>query len=131
MHFSFSYASETVRAVLQKENLILKALVYQECLRNYIFDDIRMASEVQWKESYYCNEVNIIGEKNSKIFFICTDMIPPEVGELEKLASMVKNIYEYGQGVLICAEFIRNEDDRRRTDGLEENVDRGVFIRLA
>lgn len=124
IHISFSYASEAVRAVLRKEKLILEVLVYQECLRNHVFDDIRMASEFQWKEDYVCNEMDIIGVKNSKIFFIYTAMTPLEVNRIEDLETMVQRVSEDGQGVLVCGEFIQDEDDKRRINEMKEECGR-------
>ena len=44
-YISFRYASEAVRDTLQKPEVILKMMLYQECIRNDIFDDIRVVSE--------------------------------------------------------------------------------------
>lgn len=102
-HLSFRYASRAVKEVLKKEGSILEAVVYFECLRSNVFDDIRINSEFNWGDSAVCNEVDVIGVKNGKTYFISIKMTPPKKSHLEEIQSLCERFSIDGQPVLISS----------------------------
>ncbi len=102
--FRFFYASKAVRDVLENEGSILEAVVYFECLRNQIFDDIRINSEFDWKlGSNVHNEIDVIATKNSKTYFISVKMQPPEKQFLEEIGYLCSRFSIEGQPILVAS----------------------------
>ena len=90
-HISFRYATEAVREVLNEEKLIEKAMIYQECIRNGIFDDIRILPEISAEESgeSFWQQADLIGVRKNKLFLICLEKDP--LGQAAEESAFCKN----------------------------------------
>lgn len=111
-HISFRYATESVRETLRNAETILKAVVYQECIRNDAFDDVRMISRPeQGKNQKHIpgNYVDLIGVKKSVPYFISLTYHCPDRKMIEELDLLSKKISADGQVILIYFDFMNGE----------------------
>ena len=117
-HITFKYASEAVRACLQREGNILEAMIYFTCLEMGIFDDLNINSEFSWNRSVpgrddghiVNNEIDIIGTKNMKTYFISAKMTVPETAHLTEIKYFADHFGIDGQAVLVTSNS-RTADD--------------------
>lgn len=109
---SFKYASDAVKECLQKEENILKAMIYFKCLGMGIFDDLNINSEFTWcvdaddifGKDEIKHKIDIIGTKDMKTYFISVGM---QENEKEKIAKM-KYYADYlgmdGQAIYVSSD---------------------------
>jgi len=104
LEVSFNFASRGVRDVLKKSGNILKAVIYFDCFRKNIFDDLRMNSEFDWGVNRdICDEIDLIGVRNNKTYFISVNMRALEKSFLEEIEYLCSRFSIDGQAVLIAA----------------------------
>lgn len=108
--FSFVFASDAVREVMKTEGSCLEVMIYFECLRNKIFDDVRLNSKVYWGDSKINNEIDVIGIKNNKSYFISVKMAAPEIRFLQEIAQITEQFSMVGQPILISSHYTTRED---------------------
>ena len=109
--FSFKYASDAVKTCLHREGNILEAMIYFTCLEMGIFDDLNINSEFSWgtkeeaavDESTVNNEIDIIGNKNLKTYFISAKMTVPEASHLMEIKYFADHFGIDGQAVLVTS----------------------------
>lgn len=105
-NLSFVFASEAVRTVMKSDGTILEAMIYYECLRKGIFDDIRINSIIKWGRSLVKNEIDVIGVKNNRSYFISVKMPAPEREFLEEIYPIAQKFSLIGQPVLISSHAL-------------------------
>ena len=106
----FKYATEAVKACLQREGNILEAMIYFTCLGMGTFDDLNINSEFSWEplqdnalEEVVNNEIDIIGTKNLKTYFISAKMCRPETAHLMEIKYFSEHFGIDGQAVLVTS----------------------------
>lgn len=107
---SFVFASDAVREVLKNEGGCLEFMVYYECLKNRVFDDIRIKSRVYWGDSRINNEIDVIGIKNNKSYFIFVKTGVPETAFLQEISQITKRFSIAGQPILISSNYSMKND---------------------
>lgn len=131
-YITFRYASDAVRACLLREGNILEAMIYFTCLEMGIFDDLNINSEFSWNRgkpggadaSVINNEIDIIGTKNMKTYFISAKMTVPETGDLTEIKYFADHFGIDGQAVLVTSncrtadEAVQGADGRARRSSL-------------
>lgn len=110
-HLSFRYSSRAVKEILRKEGSILEALIYWECKQNQLFDDIRVNVEFEWAGNRTKNEIDIIGTKNSKTYFISAKMKAPEKEHIYEIESLCNRFSIYGKPILVTSYFATGENE--------------------
>lgn len=108
--FSFIFASDAVREVMKTEGSCLEVMIYYECLKNKIFDDVRLNSRVYWGNSKINNEIDVIGIKNNKSYFISVKMAAPETEFLQEISQITSQFSMTGQPILISSHYSTKED---------------------
>ena len=124
----FKYASEAVKACLQREGNILEAMIYFTCLEMGIFDDLNINSEFSWnramsgKDDGYIvnNEIDIIGTKNMKTYFISAKMAVPETAHLTEIKYFADHFGIDGQAVLVTSNSRTADEAVQGADGRAE-----------
>lgn len=134
VQISFKYASDAVKACLQREENILEAMIYFTCLGMGIFDDLNINSEFSWNtdesdmpnECTVNNEVDIIGTRNLKTYFISAKMTVPETAHLMEIRYFADHFGIDGQAVLVTSnsrtadELIARQNGRKERSRLME-----------
>lgn len=128
IQISFKYASEAVKACLQREGNILEAMIYFTCLGMGIFDDLNINSEFSWNadgnnmpdEHTINNEVDIIGAKNLKTYFISAKMAVPETAHLMEIRYFADHFGIDGQAILVTSNSRTADEFITRRTGREE-----------
>lgn len=113
IRFSFRYATEAVKECLQREGNILEAMIYFTCLQMGIFDDLNINSEFCWNEEdanmidehTVNNEIDIIGTKNMKTYFISAKMAFPENEHLMEIKYFADYFGIEGQAILVTSNY--------------------------
>ena len=111
LSFSFKYASDSVKTCLRREGNILEAMIYFTCLEKGLFDDLNINSEFSWEtkdeaamdEGTVNNEIDIIGTKNLKTYFISAKMTAPESSHLMEIKYFADHFGIDGQAVLVTS----------------------------
>lgn len=109
--FSFRYASKAVREVLRTEGAILEALIYKECKRNGVFDDIRANVRIIWPDGETENEIDVIGTKNSKTYYISAKMRIPIKEDLYEIWAISSEFGIEGEAVLVTSHVATGEKE--------------------
>ena len=125
---SFKYASDAVKACLQREGNILEAMIYFTCLGMGIFDDLNINSEFSWNagingvpdDHTVNNEIDIIGTKNLKTYFISAKMAVPESSHLMEIKYFADHFGIDGQAVLVTSNSRTADECIGRPDVREE-----------
>lgn len=117
---SFRYASPFVREVLRKEGSLLEALIFQECRKKEVFDDIRVNVEIQWPGDRTRNEIDIIGTKNSKTYFISAKMPKPETAYIYEVQSLCDQFSVEGHAILVSSHYTTGVNERTGKDDYKE-----------
>lgn len=125
---SFKYASDAVKACLQREGNILEAMIYFTCLGMGIFDDLNINSEFSWNagingvpdDHTVNNEIDIIGTKNLKTYFISAKMAVPETSHLMEIKYFADHFGIDGQAVLVTSNSRTADECIGRPDVREE-----------
>lgn len=107
---SFRYASLSVREILRKEGSILEAVIFHECRKWRVFDDIRCNVEFDWPGKRTCNEIDVIGTKNSKTYFISAKMSRPEKEHVYEVKSLCEQFAIEGKAILISSYYLTDEE---------------------
>lgn len=115
---SFKYASDAVKECLQKEENILKAMIYFNCLGMGIFDDLNINSEFTWcvdaddvfGKDEIKHKIDIIGIKDMKTYFISVGM----QGKAKEKNAKIKYYADYlgidGQAIYVSADMSEKTD---------------------
>ena len=112
----FRYASRGVQEILRKEGTILEALIYHECRNRNIFDDIRINVEFTWPGDYTRNELDIIGTKNSKTYFISAKMCSPAKAHAEEVKLLCGGFSIDGEAILVTSYYTTGTDEKKEAD---------------
>lgn len=126
--FTFKYASDAVKACLSREGNILEAMIYFTCLEMGIFDDLNINSEFSWNsedgtsadEQPVNNEIDIIGTKDLKTYFISAKMTVPETAHLMEIKYFADHFGIDGQAVLVTSNSRTADDSASRPVSKEE-----------
>ena len=110
---SFVYASDGVKTIMKNEGSLLEVLVYYECLRKGVFDDVRINSTFKWGTSSVKNEIDVIGVKNNRSYFISVKMPAPEREFFEEIFSVTQKFCLVGQPILISSHTAASQDENR------------------
>ena len=103
--FVFRYYSPAVQEVLEKEGSILETLIYRECRSKKIFDDVHMNVEFSWENGVTRNEVDVVGTKNGRTYFISAKMQEPQKAFLEEIDVLARLFGVEGVPVLVCSHY--------------------------
>lgn len=95
---------------MKNEGGCLEFMVYYECLKNRVFDDIRIKSRVYWGDSRINNEIDVIGIKNNKSYFIFVKTGVPETAFLQEISQITKRFSIAGQPILISSNYSMKND---------------------
>lgn len=125
---SFKYASTAVKECLQREGNILEAMIYFTCLNAGIFDDLNINSEFCWNtdddavidEYTVNNEIDIIGTKNMKTYFISAKMAFPENEHLMEIKYFADYFGIEGQAILVTSNHLTKDSSVNRPIMREE-----------
>ena len=117
-----------MKACLQREGNILEAMIYFTCLEMGIFDDLNINSEFSWnramsgKDDGYIvnNEIDIIGTKNMKTYFISAKMAVPETAHLTEIKYFADHFGIDGQAVLVTSNRRTADEAVQGADGRAE-----------
>lgn len=109
---SFRYASKAVKEALKKEGSLLEAVVFHECRKRGLFDDIRANVEILWPGGRTKNEIDIIGTKNSKAYFISVKMCMPEQEHIYEIESLCRRFSVEGHAILVSSYFMTGKDEK-------------------
>ena len=126
--FTFKYASDAVKACLSREGNILEAMIYFTCLEMGIFDDLNINSEFSWnleegtagEEQLVNNEIDIIGTKDLRTYFISAKMTVPETAHLMEIKYFADHFGIDGQAVLVTSNSRTADDSSSRPVSKEE-----------
>ncbi len=126
--FTFKYASDAVKACLSREGNILEAMIYFTCLEMGIFDDLNINSEFSWNsedgtaadEYPVNNEIDIIGTKDLRTYFISAKMTVPETAHLMEIKYFADHFGIDGQAVLVTSNSRTADDSAARPVSKEE-----------
>lgn len=126
--FTFKYASDAVKACLSREGNILEAMIYFTCLEMGIFDDLNINSEFSWnleegtagEEQPVNNEIDIIGTKDLRTYFISAKMTVPETAHLMEIKYFADHFGIDGQAVLVTSNSRTADDSSSRPVSKEE-----------
>ena len=110
---SFVYASDGVKSIMKTEGSLLEVLIYYECLRKGVFDDIRINSIFKWGTSMVENEIDVIGIKNNRSYFISVKMPAPEREFFEEIFSVTQKFCLVGQPILISSHAATSQDENK------------------
>lgn len=113
---SFRYASEAVKEVLRKEGSILEAMMFLECKQRAIFDDIRVNVEFMWPGDKTKNELDIVGTKNSKTYFISAKMQAPDKMHAYEIDDLCQRFAIEGQAILVSSHYTTGKNERTGLD---------------
>lgn len=119
---SFRYASRAVREVLRTEGSILEALIYKECKRNGVFDDIRANVKIVWPDGETENEIDIIGTKNSRTYFISAKMRTANKEDAYEVWTICDKFGIEGEALLVSSHFTTGECYPNKPIALERRV---------
>lgn len=100
---SFVFASDAVRDALKTEGSVLEILIYYECLSAGIFDDVRMNSYFKWGSTEVQNEIDVIGVKNNRSYFISAKMGAAKREFMEEIAQVTQKFALSGHPILISS----------------------------
>ena len=120
---SFRYASRGVEEVLRSEGTLLEALIYHECRDLDVFDDIRVNVVIRWKDDFTTNEIDIIGTKDSKTYFISAKMKIPEKLDMYEIRTMCDSFAIEGEAILVTSHFSTGRGEKSSTYFLDHRAE--------
>lgn len=113
---SFRYSSDSVREVLRKEGSILEAVIFLECRKRGVFDDIRVNVEFMWPGERTKNELDIVGTRNSKTYFISAKMQVPDKMHAYEIDNLCQRFAIEGQAILVSSHYTTGKHEKRGED---------------
>lgn len=100
---SFRYASEPVKEVLKNYGSILEAVIFHECRAWKIFDDIRVNVRFMWPGDRTANELDVVGTKNSRTYFISAKMKDPDKMDAYEVDNLCQRFAIEGHAILVSS----------------------------
>ncbi len=113
---SFWYKSKEIKEILKKEGNILESLLYHEVKAKGIFDDIRINSEIIWSNDITKNEIDLIGTKEGKTYFISSKLSKTVNEHLYEISEECKNLGIDTKGILVSANDKKMMSAQNRAD---------------
>lgn len=110
VHLKFRYASASVRKVFERSGNLLQALIYHECRNAGIFDDICCSEEFKWRDGAAENEIDIIGTRNSRTYFISAKATPLYDEHRREIFEHSYNFGIQSRAILVCSHPSSRKD---------------------
>ncbi len=120
LHVQFRYYSEAVRRVFERSGTILGALIYHECKNAGIFDYIRCSEEFIWGDGATENEIDVIGTKNSRTYFISAKTTPLYDEHRREIFEHSYNFGIQSRAILVCSHPSSRREGNQLSNKMQE-----------
>lgn len=104
INVSLRYKNKEVKELLKKEGNVLEALIYHEAKAKGIFDDLRVNSEVKWPDDATKNEIDVIGTRDGRTYFISAKLSKVQNEYLYEIAEECRHFGIETKAILVSAK---------------------------